>query len=125
MQARDIRKIILEQSHRAHVGHIGSSLSIADIIAVLYRDVLRISEPSDHERDRFILSKGHAALALYAALFLKGWMSESDLDSFCGDGTLLGVHPERGEDIRRPRGDTHRRRHQTRKGREGLLRRAG
>ncbi|MDP6353477.1 MAG: transketolase [Planctomycetota bacterium] len=96
MQARDIRKIILEQSHRAHVGHIGSSLSIADIIAVLYRDVLRISEPSDHERDRFILSKGHAALALYAALFLKGWMSESDLDSFCGDGTLLGVHPERG-----------------------------
>jgi len=96
VQARDIRKIILEQSHRAHVGHIGSSLSIADIMAVLYREVLRISEPSDAERDRFILSKGHAALALYAALHLKGWVSKSELDSFCGDGTLLGVHPEHG-----------------------------
>jgi transketolase len=92
--SKQIRRIILEQSKRANVGHIGSALSIADIIAVLYGDVLRIRKPGDPERDRFVLSKGHAALALYAALFLKGWVSEKQLNTFCGDGTLLGVHPE-------------------------------
>src|SRR5713226_3048074 len=90
-----IRKIILEQSKRAHVGHIGSALSIADIVAALYGNVLRITSPDDPERDRFVLSKGHAVLALYAALHLKGWLSPDELNSFCGDGTLLGVHPER------------------------------
>jgi transketolase len=90
-----IRRIILEQSKRAHVGHIGSALSIADIIAALYSSVLNISDPDDAERDRFVLSKGHAALALYAALFLKGWISEEMLNTYCADGTLLGVHPER------------------------------
>jgi len=90
----EVRRIILEQSKRAHVGHIGSALSIADIIAVLYESILHITAPDDPERDRFLLSKGHAALALYAALCLKGWISEAMLDSYCGDGTLLGVHPE-------------------------------
>jgi len=89
-----IRRIILEQSKRAGVGHIGSALSVADIVAALYAHVLRISDPDDPERDRFILSKGHAALALYAALFLRGWLTEERLDTFCGDGSLLGVHPE-------------------------------
>ena len=90
-----IRKIILEQARRANVGHIGSALSIADIIAALYFEVMRISAPDDPDRDRFILSKGHAALALYAVLFLKNWMSAEILDSYCSDDTLLGVHPER------------------------------
>ena len=89
-----IRRIIIEQSKRAHVGHIGSALSVADIIAALYGGILRISGPGDPERDRFILSKGHASLALYAALFLRGWMSEESLNTYCGDGSLLGVHPE-------------------------------
>ena len=89
-----IRRIILEQSFRAHVGHIGSALSIADIIAALYGNVLKISSPEDAERDRFILSKGHAALALYAALFLKGWLPKKQLDTYCTPGSLLGVHPE-------------------------------
>ena len=80
---------------RAHVGHIGSALSIADIVSVLYESVLRISDPDLPDRDRFILSKGHAALALYAALFLKGWLSEATLNTYCADGSLLGVHPER------------------------------
>jgi transketolase len=80
---------------RAHVGHIGSALSIADIVSALYESVLRISDPGDPDRDRFILSKGHAALALYAALFLKGWLSEATLNTYCTDGSLLGVHPER------------------------------
>lgn len=89
-----IRQIILEQSKRAHVGHIGSALSIADIVATLYGNALRISHPDDPDRDRFVLSKGHAALALYAALFLNGWISEKTLNTYCGEGSLLGVHPE-------------------------------
>lgn len=89
-----IRRIILEQSMRAHVGHIGSALSISDIVAALYGGVMRVTEPEDPERDRFVLSKGHAALAVYAALYLKEWISEADLNSFCGDGAILGVHPE-------------------------------
>ncbi len=91
---RQIRRIILDQSKRAHVGHIGSALSIADIIAALYEHVLRIPDPDHPDRDRFVLSKGHAALAVYAALFLKGWLTEQALNSYCADGTLLGVHPE-------------------------------
>lgn len=89
-----IRRIVLEQSKRAHVGHIGSALSIADIVATLYADVLRIADPDDPDRDRLVLSKGHAALALYAALQLRGWIDERGLDTYHGDGTLLGVHPE-------------------------------
>jgi transketolase len=92
--AKQIREHILRQSFRAHVGHIGSALSIADIIAALYHTVLQIAHPSDPDRDRFILSKGHAAIALYAALHQRGWVSEAELSTFCGDGSLLGVHPE-------------------------------
>jgi transketolase len=89
-----IRRIVLEQSRRAHVGHIGSALSVADMVATLYGDVMRVASPSDPERDRFILSKGHAALALYGALNLKGVLSDEGLRSFCGDGSVVGVHPE-------------------------------
>ncbi len=89
-----LRRIILEQSKRANVGHIGSALSVADILAALYSGILRIERPDDPERDRFILSKGHAALALYAALHLRGLLDAATLDTYCGDGTLLGVHPE-------------------------------
>ncbi|HNW44284.1 MAG TPA: 1-deoxy-D-xylulose-5-phosphate synthase N-terminal domain-containing protein [Elusimicrobiales bacterium] len=89
-----IRKIILEQSKRAHVGHIGSALSVADILAALYSGPLGAARGKDPERDRFILSKGHAALALYAALHLRGDITRAELDSFCGDGSGLGVHPE-------------------------------
>jgi len=90
----DIRKIILEQSKRANVGHIGSALSIVDIIVALYAHALRIPIIDNPERDRFILSKGHAALALYAMLFLKGWITEAELNTYCGDNSLLGTHPE-------------------------------
>jgi transketolase len=90
-----IRKIILEQAKRANVGHIGSALSIADIIAALYSEVMTIPTPDDPDRDRFILSKGHAALALYAAFFLKNWITAEMLDTYCRDDTMLGVHPER------------------------------
>jgi transketolase len=90
---KNIRKIILQQSQRAHVGHIGSALSIADILAVLYSHI-NVPTPAEPLRDRFILSKGHAALALYAVFFLKGWISEAQLDTYCMDNSLLAVHPE-------------------------------
>jgi len=92
--ARKIRKIIIEESKRANVGHIGSALSVADIIAVLFEHELRLAGTDDPDRDRFILSKGHAALALYAALHLKGVLQQDQLQTYCCDGSLLGVHPE-------------------------------
>jgi transketolase len=95
VQAKSIRQIILRQSMRAHVGHIGSALSVADILAVLY-GTLHAATPRDPDRDRVVLSKGHAALGLYAALHLRGWLSAAQLDTYCADGTMLGVHPEVG-----------------------------
>jgi transketolase len=92
--SRRIRTMILRQAKRAHKGHIGSALSVADIIAALYARVLRTPRPDDPDRDRFAMSKGHAATALYAALVLNGWISEQRLDEYCADGTLLGTHPE-------------------------------
>jgi transketolase len=94
--AKQIRRVILEQSKRANVGHIGSALSVADIIAALYGGTLRVNDPKDPERDRFVLSKGHAMLAVHAALFLRGWLTQEELSTYCGDGSLLGVHPEYG-----------------------------
>jgi transketolase len=94
IMAREIRSIVLQQSKRANVGHIGSGLSVADILAALYGSVLNIDDPESAGRDRFVLSKGHAALALYAALRLRGWIDDDLLNSFCGDLTTLGVHPE-------------------------------
>lgn len=91
-----LRRLILEQSKRAHVGHIGSALSVVEILAALYGGVLRIAAPGDPNRDRFVLSKGHAALALYAALHLRGSLTQAQLDSYCGDDSWLGVHPEHG-----------------------------
>lgn len=89
-----IRRIVLEQSKRANVGHIGSALSVADVIAALYGSVLRIPGPGHPDRDRFVLSKGHAVLAVYAALALRGELPVEQLDTYCGDGSMLGVHPE-------------------------------
>ena len=92
--AKRIRLAILRESKRAGVGHIGSALSVTEIITALYGRVLRVSDPADPDRDRFVLSKGHAALALYAALCERGWIDEATLATYCGDDTLLGVHPD-------------------------------
>ena len=94
--AQGIRRIVLEQSMRAGVGHIGSALSIADIVAAVYGDVLDATDPHDPDRDRFVLSKGHASLAVYAALYLRDWLSHEQLSTYCADGTRLGTHPEPG-----------------------------
>jgi transketolase len=89
-----IRRIVIEQSKRANVGHIGSSLSVADILGTLYAGVLHGDGPADPERDRFVLSKGHASLALYAALHETGVIDAAELASFCVDGSRLGTHPD-------------------------------
>jgi transketolase len=95
--ADGIRRVIIEQSKRANVGHIGSALSIADIIATLYSGALRQPEVAA-DRDRVVLSKGHAALALYAALELTGRLPVGTTEAYCSDGSALGVHPERDLD---------------------------
>jgi transketolase len=95
MTGTEIRRIVIQQSKRANVGHIGSSLSVADIVAALYDGVLRIPARDHPERDRFVLGKGHAVLAVYAAMSLRGWLTQAQLDSYCADGSLLGVHPDR------------------------------
>lgn len=92
--AESIRRAVIEQSKRANVGHIGSSLSIADIVAVLFSGPLAEGDASDPDRDRFVLSKGHAALALYGALHGVGRISRETLDSYCTDGSALAGHPE-------------------------------
>lgn len=71
-----------------------SAPSVADIIAVLFEHELRLAGTDDPDRDRLILSKGHAALALYAALHLKGILQSDQVQTYCCGGSLLGVHPE-------------------------------
>jgi transketolase len=92
--AYEIRRTVIDESMRAGVGHIGSALSIADLLAALYGGVLRIGDVAEPERDRFVLSKGHAALGLYAALAATGRIDRELLSSYCGEGSMLGAHPE-------------------------------
>ena len=90
--SREVRLRILEQSKRANIGHIGSALSVVELLAAVYGEF--VSDAAGPERDRFVMSKGHAALALYATLAETGRMERSRLDSFCADGSELGGHPE-------------------------------
>lgn len=92
--AKQIRCLSLAMVHRANASHIGSALSIADIIAVLYSDVLSVnsSNPLDESRDRFILSKGHACVAVYAALAIRGYFAQSALDTYGEDGSNFMAH---------------------------------
>lgn len=84
----------MEHSKRAGVGHIGSALSVADMLAAVYGGVLKGETHADPDRDRFILAKGHAALALYVALHATGRLSDEALDGFCVDGSPIATHPE-------------------------------
>lgn len=93
IDGRQLRRSILEQSHRAGVGHIGSALSITDLVAAVVAACPSVATENPH-RDRFVLSKGHASLAWYAALEALGVISTAELNSFCADGSTIGVHPE-------------------------------
>ncbi len=92
--ATAIRRESLNMVHRARASHIGSALSIADIVAVLYGHVLKIdpNNPDWEERDRFILSKGHACVAIYAALAKKGFFPMEDLLNYGKDHSILMNH---------------------------------
>jgi transketolase len=92
--AKNIRLLVLHMVYRAKASHVGSCFSIADIVAVLYGSVLNVkpSQPDWIERDRFILSKGHSAAAVYAALALQGFMSEKDLEHYGESGSFLMTH---------------------------------
>lgn len=85
--ATKIRELSLKLVHKAKASHIGSALSIADILAVLITnsDIFNLSNPQDEERDRLMLSKGHACVALYSALCLKGYFDESELMTYGED----------------------------------------
>ncbi|HLW64533.1 MAG TPA: transketolase [Gemmataceae bacterium] len=91
-----VRHGIIRQSLDSHVGHIGSALSVVEMISVLWNDILRSPGTNDPDRDRFILAKGHAALALYMTMHFRGLLDEDKLRTFCRDGSQLGVHPEFG-----------------------------
>jgi transketolase len=95
--AKNIRKNIIFTAFKAgsKSAHIGGALSAADIIAVLYSGIMKIKKTKilDENRDRFILSKGHACLALYAALVEKKFLKKKDLETFESDGSNLLGHP--------------------------------
>jgi len=95
LMAASIRGKLVEMSHRAQTPHLGSSLSCVDMLVAAYFDVLRIDpkRPEDPDRDRFILSKGHAATAIYTALAFRGFFDAALLDSFNEDGGVLAEHP--------------------------------
>lgn len=94
--ARRIRCDIIEMLAEAGSGHPGGSLSAADIVAVLYGAVMRhdAARPDDPERDRFVLSKGHAAPVLYAALAQAGYFGRDHLKTLRKLGSILQGHPD-------------------------------
>ncbi len=85
-------------SYQAKASHLSSCLSAADIVAALFGKVLRLNPllPQWEDRDRFVLSKAHAAMLLYAALAYRGFISEEDLATFGTDGSKLTEHPPVG-----------------------------
>lgn len=85
--------------HAARLGHPGGDLSCADILAALYFHVLRVDPANsrDPERDRFILSKGHASAALYATLAEAGFISHADLSTYMRPLSPLNGHPDRNK----------------------------
>ncbi len=93
-RARRIREHALRMVHRANASHIGTGLSMADILAVLYDGVAHVDpkNPRAVGRDRVILSKGHGAAAFYAALAEYGFFDPSRLETFCQDGSALAGH---------------------------------
>ena len=94
--AKEIRKGILEEVYNAQSGHPGGSLSIADILTVLYFNQLKIDEknPEWSERDRCILSKGHCSPALYSCLAHRGFFPVVDLKTFRNINSYLQGHPD-------------------------------
>jgi transketolase len=99
-KCREIRKQIYIQADHAGGAHMGAAFSVTDILGVLYfGDVLKYQpdNPKWSERDKLILSKGHAGVALYATLALAGYFDKEHLKTFCQAGSNLGGHPKINE----------------------------
>jgi len=94
--ANNIRMDILEEVYNAKSGHIGGAFSIADILTVLYFNEMNIDakNPNSPDRDRLVLSKGHASAALYAALAEKGYIDKEELKTFRNIDSNLQGHPD-------------------------------
>jgi transketolase len=92
-RSKYLRSLIID-GLSAGRGHVGSPLSLVEVVRVLYDDVLKVrpSEPNWPGRDRFILSKGHGCLALFAVLADHGFFSKDELKLHCKPGALLGGH---------------------------------
>lgn len=97
-KARDIRKMLLRMHTRACTSHIGSSLSCVELLVSLYFDRLNIDpkNPVAQNRDRFILSKGHAVSCLYATLAEREFFPKELLENYCCDGSTLPGHATLG-----------------------------
>ena len=95
--ASDIRLKIVDSIYNAHSGHPGGSLSIVEIVTYLYFHRMNINpeDPDDSKRDRFVLSKGHCAPTLYAALAIKGFFSEDELNYLRKIKHMLQGHPDK------------------------------
>jgi transketolase len=95
-KARDLRIEAIKMIHTAKSGHPGGSLSIADIVAVLYFDEMRVDpqNPVWEDRDRFILSKGHTCPIWYAVLAEKGFFPKEELATLRKLGSKLQGHPD-------------------------------
>lgn len=95
-EAGELRKIIFKTIYHAGGGHLPSSFSITELLTVLYFKFLNIDpkKPDWENRDRFILSKGHACIALYSVLAKRGFFKKELLFSVCKKGSILGGHPD-------------------------------
>ena len=95
-KANEVRRGILDEVYYAKSGHPGGSLSIADILTVLYFNEMNIDEKNPHweDRDRFVLSKGHASVALYSCLANRGYFPIDDLKKFRKIDSYLEGHPD-------------------------------
>ncbi len=92
--AKTVRKTAVKMVHSARASHLGGALSMTDILTVLYGAVLKVDpkDPQKNDRDRFILSKGHACSAYYAVLCELGFFTREWIDSYCQNGSLLAGH---------------------------------
>jgi len=97
--SRQIRGTVVEMSHRAKAAHLGSSLSCVDILTAVYFHAIKLDpqNPRSPKRDRFILSKGHAAASIYATLAYKGIISKDLLPGYGQPGSDLEEHPSPGK----------------------------
>ncbi|MCI5703637.1 transketolase [Candidatus Pseudoscillospira sp. SGI.172] len=96
LAAAKIRSLAMDQVYTAASGHIGGSLSVADILTVLYFDVMKVDpeNPQAPDRDRLVLSKGHTTPALYAALALRGYFPKEELKLFRSIRGHMSGHPD-------------------------------